>query len=116
MIDYKLIGMRLKNQRKLCAFTQETVAEKAEITTVYLSKIENGHVKPTLDMLGKLCQLLKLDLSELFCEVSPSSQGYQNEHIVRLFQSCSPEVKPVALNLMEQLAKLKLINSGASGR
>ena len=107
MIDYKLIGMRLKNQRKVCAFTQEAVAEKAEITTVYLSKIENGHVRPTLDMLGKLCQLLRLDLSELFCEVSPSAKGYQNEYIVQLFQLCSPEVKPIALNLLEQLAKLK---------
>lgn len=107
MIDYKLIGERIKKQRKLSGLTQETVAEKVEITTVYLSKIENGHVKPTLDMLEKICQLLELDLSELFCEVSPSAQGYQNERIVRLFQSCSPEVKPIVLNLIEQLAKLK---------
>lgn len=107
MIDYKLIGARLKKQRRAHNLTQEFVAEMAEITTVYLSKIENGHVKPTLDTLEKLTQLLKLDLSELFSEVGLNSQGYQNERIVQLFRECAPEVKPIALAIMEQLLKLK---------
>ena len=38
MVDYQLIGSRLKQQREKQRLTQEAVAEKADITTVYLSK------------------------------------------------------------------------------
>ena len=48
-IDYTMIGKRLKESRMAAKLTQEKVAEAADITTVYLSKIENGKVTPTLD-------------------------------------------------------------------
>ena len=51
MVDYKVIGLRLKTYRQQAGLTQETVAERAGITVVYLSKIENGHVRPTIDLL-----------------------------------------------------------------
>ena len=90
MIDYKVIGRRIKARRQEAHLTQELVAERANITTVYLSKIENGHVRPTIDL---LC-------------ASPVRDTYQNEQVVKLFNACSPTVKPIALNLLEQLAKL----------
>ena len=40
MVDYKVIGLRLKTYRQQAGLTQETVAERAGITVVYLSKIE----------------------------------------------------------------------------
>ena len=43
-IDYTMIGKRLKESRMAAKLTQEKVAEAADITTVYLSKIENGKV------------------------------------------------------------------------
>lgn len=52
-IDYTMIGKRLKESRMAAKLTQEKVAEAADITTVYLSKIENGKVTPTLDTLGR---------------------------------------------------------------
>ena len=52
MVDYQLIGARLKARREAARQTQEEAAEAAEITPVYLSKIENGHAKPTLDTLA----------------------------------------------------------------
>ena len=54
-IDYTMIGKRLKESRMAAKLTQEKVAEAADITTVYLSKIENGKVTPTPDNLGAGC-------------------------------------------------------------
>ena len=54
-IDYAMIGKRLKESRRTAKLTQEKVAEAADITTVYLSKIENGKVTPTLDTLDAVC-------------------------------------------------------------
>lgn len=107
MIDYKLIGERIRNQRIKQNLTQEQLAEKVDITTVYLSRIENGHAKPALDIYGALCEILDFDLSRLFCETSMESTHYQCEKVLELFQACAPKVKPVALCILELLSKLK---------
>ena len=86
--------------------TQEYVAEKVNITTVYLSKIENGHVRPTIDVLSAICDVLQYDLGQIFTYISPSSDKYKNEQVVKLFNSLKPAVKPVALNILEELKNL----------
>lgn len=106
MVDYKAIGQRIKNYRKAAKKTQETVAEYAGITAVYLSKIENGHVHPTIDLLYDICSIVGCDIGDIFQDVSPSSKNYQCGRIMDLFNSCKPEVKTIAINLLEQLTKL----------
>ena len=73
MVDYQLIGSRLKQQREKKNLTQEKVAEKADITTVYLSKIENGKVHPTLDTLSVVCSVLDCDLGRILWDASSES-------------------------------------------
>lgn len=106
-VDYALIGKRLQTYRKNIGFTQEQVAEKAEITTVYLSKIENGKVSPTLDTLATICAIVQGDLGFVVSGCQYSQEGYGNDAVVELFRSCSPAVKPIALNLLKELSKLE---------
>lgn len=106
MIDYKVIGFRIKQQRTKLNMTQDTLAELVDITTVYLSKIENGHVHPTLDLLSSICSILNCDLGTILLDISPASNNYQNERVIQLFNSCSPQVKPIALELLEKLSKI----------
>ncbi|MCI8552861.1 MAG: helix-turn-helix transcriptional regulator [Lawsonibacter sp.] len=106
MVDYKLIGSRIKQRRENSKMTQERVAELVNITVVYLSKIENGKVRPTLDTLAAICSALNCDLGEILLNITPESNQYQNERVIKLFQSCSPNVKPIALKLLEQLTEL----------
>lgn len=106
MVDFKLIGSRIKAQRETRDMTQEQVAELAEITAVYLSKIENGKVRPTLNTLSVICSILDCDLGEILLNITSESNKYQNERVVTLFQNCSPNVKPIALKLLEQLSEL----------
>ena len=107
MIDYKLIGLRIKTMRQKSKVTQEELAEKVDITTVYLSKIENGHVRPTIDLLDSICIAMNYNLDTLFLDSSPNSDNYQNELVLQLFRACSPQVKPIALELLEKLSKLQ---------
>ena len=107
MIDYQLIGNRIKRQRQSAGLTQEQLAEKAEITTVYLSKIENGHVKPTLELLGTLCEAIGMEVGSLFQNVQPAFPNYQNELVVQYFNACPPKVKPIALELLKSLSAIE---------
>lgn len=107
VIDYQLIGKRIRDQRIRKKLTQDRLAEMADITTVYLSRIENGHARPALDVYARMCEFLDCDLSYLFCGVSIESNHYQCEKVLELFHACAPEVKPVALNILELLSNLK---------
>lgn len=105
-IDYRTIGQRLKNRRKAHGLTQEHLSEQANITVVYLSKIENGRVRPTLELLDTLCETLDLELSDLLTGVQTQGQDYANERVVTLFRRCSPKIKEAALDILERLGEL----------
>ena len=105
-IDYKTIGKRLKNCRKERCLTQEMLAEKVGITVVYLSKIENGRVHPTLELLDDLCNALQYDIGLAISGAKTDSPDYGSERVLTLFRACSPKVKPIALSVLEQLSEL----------
>ena len=99
-IDYRLIGKRIKESRVAAGLTQEKVAETADITTVYLSKIENGKVTPTLDTLGEICEAISADIGFIVSGCQYGQKAYGNDVVLALFQACLPEVKPIALKIL----------------
>jgi len=62
----KLIGLRIKELRKRRGLSQEEIAEKAETSPNYVSRMERGTENPTLDMLIKLSEALEVDMWEVF--------------------------------------------------
>lgn len=107
VIDYSMIGKRLKNFRVAAQLTQEKVAEAADITTVYLSRIENGKVTPTLETLATICSVINADLGTVISGCQCNNKDYGNDIVVELFSACSPEVKPVALKILKELSGIK---------
>lgn len=62
----KLLGSRLKELRSGKGFSQEKLAERAGITSKYLSRIETGDHFPSIEVLEKLCRSLEVELKDLF--------------------------------------------------
>ncbi len=67
---YAAIGGELKRLRREKGFTLEELAERAEISTSYLSHIERGTRQAPLTTLESLAHILGANLYELF---APSS-------------------------------------------
>ena len=105
-VDYVSIGKRIQAKRKSQYKTQEALAEKAGITVVYLSKVENGRVHPTLELLDTLTKILGIDLVTVLSGVQTDTTNYGDERIQRLFASFPPKTKQITLAILEQLAKL----------
>ena len=105
-MDYELIGNRLKEARKPAGLTQEELAEQVFLSTVYLSRIENGKVFPTLETLSNLCSALGVSLGWLFSGIEVEKEDYGNEQVVELFKSCKGRVKPIALSILRELSQL----------
>ena len=66
-IDYKLIGLRIKENRKSANLTQEQLAEKAFISRYHLSAIEApGMVRAfSMEAFFNIADALEIDPSEL---------------------------------------------------
>lgn len=111
MVDYKLLGQKIQNTRKAQGITQEYLAEKVDITSVHLSRIENGRGKPTIDLCAAICTVLNCELSSLFSDVTTDSPNYQSEKVVELFRACSPKMKPRVLNILKELAEMSNENA-----
>ena len=90
MIDYKIIGKRIQKARNTLGLTQEALSEKIGVSTNYLSKVEGGHEKPNLELLGKISTAANISLSALLTDVVEERQYLQND-IAEILNSCSPE-------------------------
>lgn len=75
-LDYVKIGHRVKVSRKGENLSQEALAEKCATTSRYLSDIENGKCKPSLDMLAKICVALDVSIDSLLYDSPIPYTGY----------------------------------------
>ena len=63
-------GKRLRELRKSKGFTQQTLAEKAEIDEKHLSRVENGKYFPSYTTLNNLLNALGVTLDEVGIELN----------------------------------------------
>lgn len=63
MIDFKLMGARIKLHRREKNITQEQLAEKTGVSTEHISRIETGSFRPSIALIEKLASAL--DVSEM---------------------------------------------------
>jgi transcriptional regulator with XRE-family HTH domain len=61
-------GKRVRQLRLARGWSQERLAERADISTPYLSGVERGHRNPTLVKLVKIARALDCGVGELFVE------------------------------------------------
>jgi transcriptional regulator with XRE-family HTH domain len=62
---YKRLGQRLKQERHVRGLTQQELAERAGLTTAFLSYLENGTRKGSLDAYLSLSAALGLEFESL---------------------------------------------------
>jgi len=61
MKEKQLLGRRIKQLRAKLGLTQDSLAERVQISPKYLSNIERGKENPTLDTLLRLERSLKVE-------------------------------------------------------
>ena len=65
MMNYRALGSRIKKRRLELNLTQEKLAEKVDLSAVYIGQIERGERKVTIDTLVKLANSLNTSVEEL---------------------------------------------------
>lgn len=62
----KKLGEAVRFYRKRADLSQEKLAEKAELSTVFISHIERGVENVSVDALQRVAKALRINLKDLF--------------------------------------------------
>lgn len=107
IIDYEMIGSRVREKRLEKGLTQEGLAERLDVSPEYMSKIENGRVEVNLKRLAQLSLLLECPIEHLIAGVVIDSPEYKVNELNQLMQSCTPKEKDVIHKIAELITTLK---------
>lgn len=87
--DNMVIGKRIKQFRTNAKLNQNQLAEKAEIDTNNLSRIERGLITPTLDTVLKLSNALCITPNDILLESYKAPTGLLDAEIAQLMDNLS---------------------------
>lgn len=102
-LDHKSMGFRISRRRKALGLKQNMLAEEIGISNNYLSGIECGKEKPSLDILVRICNVLQITPDYLIMGAMHSSNVPQN--IIDGLRLCSPEDVALISDLIQIMIK-----------
>ncbi len=73
-MDYEKLGRTIAKERIKRGFTQEYLAEMADISTVFISQIETAKRKPSLETISKIATVLKVSIDGLMGNISDNTK------------------------------------------
>ena len=106
-MNYKKLGKRIKEERLKQDLTQEKLAESVNLTGVYISHIETGTTKPSLETLVNLCNVLNVTPDFLLFDSLHKSKEYLNDEIAGLLKKCTVDDMKLIVRLIEAVISNK---------
>lgn len=89
-LNYKLMGKRIKELRLAKSLTQEILAEKIGLSSVYVSHIESGSTKSSLETLVKIANALETTPDYLLMDSVYEAKEQIKDEIAVLLNKCCP--------------------------
>ena len=99
-VDYKALGLKLKQKRLALGMTQEKVAEKLDLSESFYSRIERGDRVLSVDSLVKISRFYDLSLDFLLLGSCGGSDRLAVE-IDAVFRDKSPQQSALLLSLLK---------------
>ena len=94
------IGKNLQQIRKSNGYTQERLAENIEVSTRYISDIEQDRAKPSYEVLIRICNLFEISLDQIFSEYLNGRGNKSLEYSIAGYDRLSKEDKKTIEHLI----------------
>ena len=107
MVNFALIGKRIQKKRKLINKTQENLAEYLDVSVGYVSLMERGKTKISLETLAKIAEFLNCPISELVENISTTSKNYMEYEINEKIHFLNNEEKELLYSFIDVYLKRK---------
>lgn len=99
-MNVKTLGMQIRFLRKKAGYTQEALAEAADLSPTYLSQIECGKKKVSLNALIRLSEALGVTVDCLLSGNQGLAPSEVPPEIQRLFSSLSDQERHLLLETL----------------
>lgn len=106
-IDYKFLGKRIKSQRQAKGKTQENFAEYLNVSVGYISQIERGITKVSLERLMNISEYLNCSISFLLEGTNLKEETYLTNEFNELFQKLSVSEKRTLTLLVKEYLNIR---------
>ena len=94
----EILAYNLKSNRKKSGLTQEQLAEKAGVSTHHIAMIEIARNYPTLELVERIADILKIEIHELF--IAPHSA---QDELDRLYKTVAKNIEEVVSQAIEKI-------------
>ena len=98
IIDYKLIGERIKEARGIKNVTQEKLAELVDVSVAYISKVERGG-QINLKKLAQISLVLEASMEFLVTGIVAEDKSHLNRELYDILINCTPEKQRLIYNM-----------------
>lgn len=100
-INYKIVGNRIQAKRRMKGITQESMAEALNFSVGFISQLERGITKPSLDSLYDIACYLDCSISELVDMEKYHENAYQQVEFNIMYESLSPKNQQLFFYMLE---------------
>ena len=104
-MDYKSIGQRIREYRRLRSFTQKKLAEEIGISPTHMSHIETGNTKLSLQVLVDLSRSLEVSADSII-QTKPHLENNTDKTDFSEFASIYNALSDEKQKALLQIAKL----------
>ena len=107
-LDFKLIGIKIKERRQAQNITQEAIANKLDVNPSHISNIECGRANPSLTALINIANILECSVDYFIGEEYSFHRDKEKEKtiddkIINKLKSCDTSTKNKILKLIDIL-------------
>lgn len=104
-MDKVELGRKIQEARKKMGYTQESLAEKADIGIMYLGEIERGVKMPSLKIFIKLITALNISADYVLRDELPSGKEYIFDEITKKLEDLTPKQRKAAVDILDAYIK-----------
>ena len=104
-MDKKDLGVRIRNLRKEANYTQEELAELADMSPVYLGEVERGQKSIGVDKFINIIKALGVSADYVLCNELLSGKPYIFDDITQKLEKLDPKQRKTVLDIIDGYIK-----------
>lgn len=102
-MDYKILGKRIREERKRLNLTQAELAEAIDISDTYMGAIERGERSLTLDTLVRLVNRLGVTVDYMLSESVSDNDSNITEQFKQIIDGQPMNRKQMAIQILRTI-------------
>ncbi len=103
-INYKILGKNIRYYRKQKNLTQEQLAESLELSVGFISQVERGIAKMSLDTLIDLCDYLDCSAGDILNSAHTDCKNKLSEDLLALYEQIPKKDQALFYHMLKAYA------------